>query len=405
MEEAMFCRRRYTMIKFIFLIAMSLNGLIYDPGDIEVNIMSEKMLEGFFNDNFPKPKYSKDIEKKFDIFIDSFTETIGKKNLFVWSGDITGIGKKEVIFIKYKNIDAFGIDAEYIGIWEYNESEFEREFEEKLIKEEDGEKWWYYYTKIESYEFGGKKTKYKLDYYDLEISKLEGGGKLNIKIIEYSPNIFRKIKEPPIKALIALITYSKWLNSYTYIDSSSQQLVPNEDFKLFFRFNYPDNSDEWTDEMKQKFDEMIKNERWDFIHKGDILKKGGYSVLFINYSTTTCRGKLEMTLNDLKVIEWKDNKWVERFKIEGDKMYVDSVYHPEYTPLICEEGSVCDMKYYDVEFSFDYSGKMDIIFFQGCERKTGNQDITYMPSWDKFDGIDMRDPFGTEEDKRLGRTP
>jgi hypothetical protein len=112
-----------------------------------------------------------------------------------------------------------------------------------------------------------------------------------------------------------------------------------------------------------------------------------------------------MTLNDLKVIEWKENKWVERFKIEGDKMYVDSVYHPEYTPLICEEGSVCDMKYYDVEFSFDYSGKMDIIFFQGCERKTGNQDITYMPSWDKFNGIDMRDPFGVEAERAQGNNP
>jgi len=391
------------MIKIIFLIAMSLNGLIYDPGDIEVNIMSEKMLEGFFKENFPKPKYSKDIEKKFDIFIDSFTKTVGKKNLFVWSGDITGIGKKEVIFIKYKNIDAFGIDAEYIGIWEYNESDFEREFEVKTI-EKEGKRFIHDYTRIQGYD------EYKVDdyithLYDFEVSNIKEGGKLNIKIFEYTPNIFRKIKEPSMEVLIAAYTYSKWLESYTYVDSNSQQLVPNEDFKLFFRFNYPDNSDEWTDEMKQKFDEMIKNERWDFIHKGDILKKGGYSVLFINYSTTTCRGKLEMTLNDLKVIEWKDNKWVERFKIEGDKMYVDSVYHPEYTPLICEEGSVCDMKYYDVEFSFDYSGKMDIIFFQGCERKTGNQDITYMPSWDKFDGIDMRDPFGTEEDKRLGRTP
>jgi hypothetical protein len=403
----MFCRRRDTMINIIFMIVMSLNGLIYDAGEIEVNIMSEKMLEGFFKENFPKPKYSKDIEKKFDIFIDSFTKTVGKKNLFIWSGDITGIGKKEVIFIKYKGIDAFGIDAEYIGIWEYNGSEFEREFEVKLIKEsEDGEKWWYYYTKIESYEFGGKKTKYKLDYYDFEVSKLEGSGKLNIRIIEISPNIFRKIKEPSIKALIALITYSKWLNSYTYIDSSSQRLVPNEDFKLFFRFNYPDNSDEWTDEMKQKFDEITKNERWDFIHKGDILKKGGYSVLFINYSTTTCRGKLEMTLNDLKVIEWKENKWVERFKIEGEDMYVDSVLHPEYTPVIGCEGindPSCD-KYFNVEFVFDYSGKLDIIF-EGCNSKYINQDITYMPSWDKFSGMDMSDPFGVEAERAAENNP
>jgi len=47
------------MINIIFMIVMSLNGLIYDAGEIEVNIMSEKMLEGFFKENFPKPKYSK----------------------------------------------------------------------------------------------------------------------------------------------------------------------------------------------------------------------------------------------------------------------------------------------------------------------------------------------------------
>jgi hypothetical protein len=386
---------------------MWLNGLIYDPGDIEVNIMSEKMLEGFFKENFPKPKYSKDIEKKFDIFIDSFTETLGKKNLFVWSGDISGIGKKEVIFIKYKSIDAFGIDAEYIGIWEYNGSEFEKKFEEKLIKEEEnGEKWWDYYTRLKNYKFGGKNTKYIKRFLDLEIGNLEGGGKLNIKIMEYSWNILRKVYEPSINVLVSLYTYSKWLESYTYIDSDTQRLVPNEDFKLFFRFNYPDNSNEWTDEMKQKFDEMTKNERWDFIHKGDILKKGGYSVLFINYSTTSCRGKLEMTLDDLKVIEWKENKWVERFKIEGDKMYVDSVYHPEYTPCGCEniKDISCNKRYYDVEFVFDYSGKLDIILL-GCDEECINQDITYMPSWDKFDGIDMRDPFGVEAERAAGNNP
>jgi hypothetical protein len=395
------------MINIIFMIVMSLNGLIYDAGEIEVNIMSEKMLEGFFKENFPKPKYSKDIEKKFDIFIDSFTKTVGKKNLFIWSGDITGIGKKEVIFIKYKGIDAFGIDAEYIGIWEYNGSEFEREFEEKLIKEEEnGEKWWDYYTRLEKYKFGGKNTKYIKRFLDLEIGNLEGGGKLNIKIMEYSWNILRKVYEPSINVLVSLYTYSKWLESYTYIDSDTQRLVPNEDFKLFFRFNYPDNSDEWTDEMKQKFDEITKNERWDFIHKGDILKKGGYSVLFINYSTTTCRGKLEMTLNDLKVIEWKENKWVERFKIEGEDMYVDSVLHPEYTPVIGCEGindPSCD-KYFNVEFVFDYSGKLDIIF-EGCNSKYINQDITYMPSWDKFSGMDMSDPFGVEAERAQGNNP
>jgi hypothetical protein len=395
------------MISIIFVIVMSLNGLIYDAGEIEVNIMSEKMLEGFFKENFPKPKYSKDIEKKFDIFIDSFTKTVGKKNLFIWSGDITGIGKKEVIFIKYKGIDAFGIDAEYIGIWEYNGSEFEREFEEKLIKEEEnGEKWWDYYTRLEKYKFGGKNTKYIKRFLDLEIGNLEGGGKLNIKIMEYSWNILRKVYEPSINVLVSLYTYSKWLESYTYIDSDTQRLVPNEDFKLFFRFNYPDNSDEWTDEMKQKFDEITKNERWDFIHKGDILKKGGYSVLFINYSTTTCRGKLEMTLNDLKVIEWKENKWVERFKIEGEDMYVDSVLHPEYTPVIGCEGindPSCD-KYFNVEFVFDYSGKLDIIF-EGCNSKYINQDITYMPSWDKFSGMDMSDPFGVEAERAAGNNP
>jgi hypothetical protein len=392
------------MISIIFMIVMSLNGLIYDAGEIEVNIMSEKMLEGFFKENFPKPKYSKDIEKKFDIFIDSFTKTVGKKNLFVWSGDITGIGKKEVIFIKYKGIDAFGIDAEYIGIWEYNGSEFEREFEVKTI-EKEGKRFIHDYTRTQGYD------EYKVDdyithLYDFEVSNIKEGGKLNIKILEYMPNIFRKVKEPLMEVLVSAYMYSRWLESYTYVDSNSQRLVPNEDFKLFFRFNYPDNSDEWTDEMKQKFDEMIKNERWDFIHKGDILKKGGYSVLFINYSTTTCRGKLEMTLNDLKVIEWKENKWVERFKIEGEDMYVDSVLHPEYTPVIGCEGindPSCD-KYFNVEFVFDYSGKLDIIF-EGCNSKYINQDITYMPSWDKFSGMDMSDPFGVEAERAQGNNP
>jgi len=161
------------MISIIFVIVMSLNGLIYDAGEIEVNIMSEKMLEVFFKENFSKPKYSKDIEKKFDIFIDSFTKTVGKKNLFIWSGNITGIGKKEVIFIKYKGIDAFGIDAEYIGIWEYNGSEFEREFEVKTIEKEK-KKFLSIYTKTKSigeYEL----DKYSMYYYDLKISNLEGG--------------------------------------------------------------------------------------------------------------------------------------------------------------------------------------------------------------------------------------
>ena len=392
------------MINIIFMIVMSLNGLIYDAGEIEVNIMSEKMLEGFFKENFPKPKYSKDIEKKFDIFIDSFTKTVGKKNLFIWSGDITGIGKKEVIFIKYKGIDAFGIDAEYIGIWEYNGSEFEREFEVKTI-EKEGKRFIHDYTRTQGYD------EYKVDdyithLYDFEVSNIKEGGKLNIKVLEYMPNIFRKIKEPLMEVLVSAYMYSRWLESYTYVDSNSQRLVPNEDFKLFFRFNYPDNSDEWTDEMKQKFDEITKNERWDFIHKGDILKKGGYSVLFINHSTTTCRGKLEMTLNDLKVIEWKENKWVERFKIEGDKMYVDSVYHPEYTPCGCEniKDISCNKRYYDVEFVFDYSGKLDIILL-GCDEECINQAITYMPSWDKFNGIDMRDPFGVEAERAAGNNP
>jgi hypothetical protein len=392
------------MINIIFMIVMSLNGLIYDAGEIEVNIMSEKMLEGFFKENFPKPKYSKDIEKKFDIFIDSFTKTIGKKNLFIWSGDITGIGKKEVIFIKYKGIDAFGIDAEYIGIWEYNRSEFEREFEVKTIEKEK-RKFLSIYTKtksIEDYEL----DKYSMYYYDLKISNLEGGGRVNIEMMRYYPNILRKVKEPSELVYIAMFTYSKWLDSYVYVGATTQGLTPNEDFKLFFRFNYPDNSDEWTDEMKQKFDEITKNERWDFIHKGDILKKGGYSVLFINYSTTTCRGKLEMTLNDLKVIEWKENKWVERFKIEGEDMYVDSVLHPEYTPVIGCEGindPSCD-RYFNVEFVFDYSGKLDIIF-EGCNSKYINQDITYMPSWDKFSGMDMSDPFGVEAERAQGNNP
>jgi hypothetical protein len=50
-----------------------------------------------------------------------------------------------------------------------------------------------------------------------------------------------------------------------------------------FSLNYPDNSSSWSKQAKESFDKLIKNEKWTFIHKGEVLKSTNPTVFMMNY--------------------------------------------------------------------------------------------------------------------------
>ncbi|NLI10690.1 MAG: hypothetical protein GX447_08065, partial [Elusimicrobia bacterium] len=122
--------------------------------------------------------------------------------------------------------------------------------------------------------------------------------------------------------LIGEYYYSKVRGDYSYVDNGPLFLDPGEDYKLWFEYNYPENSDKWPKDAETSFESDVKTDKWDLVHKGDLLRSGNPVYLAIKYAEGDKEGKKVIFLNKLKLMEYVSNKWKERVFI-GDSGRMD----------------------------------------------------------------------------------
>ncbi|NLI10393.1 MAG: hypothetical protein GX447_06540 [Elusimicrobia bacterium] len=295
-------------MKTIIMILSMLLSLNVNSQELKVNITSREKLKEFFENNFPEPKWSKEEEESFKAYISSITKDMNKDNIFVWKGDINGDNKPRIVFLNFKEINDKGINIDKIGIYKKKDNKFSEEIYIKRIKKGDKEFFIDY--------MNGNTDEYKAedDRHDFGISKIENTGKLVLRGITYRRN----------EMLVGEYYYSKVTGDYSYVsDGGSLFLKPGENYKLWFEYNYPDNSDKWSKEAKAGFDRIIKREQWDLVHKGDLLRSGNPVYIAMKYMEgENDDGKKVIFLNKLKIMEYVNNKWEERVFI-GDKGRMD----------------------------------------------------------------------------------
>ncbi|NLI10575.1 MAG: hypothetical protein GX447_07480, partial [Elusimicrobia bacterium] len=153
--------------------------------------------------------------------------------------------------------------------------------------------------------------------------------------------------------LIGEYYYSKVRGDYSYVDNGPLFLDPGEDYKLWFEYNYPENSDKWPKDAKTSFESDVKTDKWDLVHKGDLLRSGNPVYLAMKYAEEIYDGKKVIALEKLKISEYKNGKWNEKLRLQG-RGYIDGKAIDYPTLLIRSD------KYYNVMFDIYRNGSLEL---------------------------------------------
>ncbi len=170
-----------------------------------------------------------------------------------------------------------------------------------------------------------------------------------IKVLGLS--LFKNNSQP---LYLSTSIYSKNKRNFVYNRGCELNV---DDVDMWFSWNYPDNSSSWSKQAKESFDKLIKNEKWTFIHKGEVLKSTNPTVFMMNYGKSKeSKNYAGIALKKLKILEYKNGIWAERLKFD-DGMFVDGKQHESSSIGYHEE-------YYDVKFSLSriYEGTLTINF-------------------------------------------
>ncbi|MEW5951515.1 MAG: hypothetical protein AB1637_06465, partial [Elusimicrobiota bacterium] len=168
-------------------------------------------------------------------------------------------------------------------------------------------------------------------------------GKLVLRGITYRRN----------EMLIGEYYYSKVRGDYSYVDNGPLFLDPGEDYKLWFEYNYPENSDKWPKDAERSFESDVKTDKWDLVHKGDLLRSGNPVYLAMKYAEEIYDGKKVIALEKLKISEYKNGKWNEKLRLQG-RGYIDGKAIDYPTLLIRSD------KYYNVMFDIYRNGSLEL---------------------------------------------